>query len=78
MRELQTYFVLTFATTTAAMAMERICKEKALPGRLIPVPGGIRSGCGMCWRAPLAARQVLEALVVAEKLSVDGLYEYKM
>ena len=39
--------VITFFTTTAAMAMERICKEAAADGRLIPVPGSISADCGL-------------------------------
>ncbi len=74
MRERKERFVVTFATTTGAMAMERACRDAGLPGRLIPVPRSITAGCGMCWSAPPAAREDLEALVVREKLDVDGLY----
>ena len=74
MRERKERFVVTFATTTGAMAMERACRDAGLPGRLIPVPQSITAGCGMCWSAPPAAREDLEALVVREKLDVDGLY----
>lgn len=74
MREKQERFVVTFATTTGAMAMERACRAAGLPGRLIPVPRSITAGCGMCWSAPPDARQELEALVIREKLDVDGLY----
>ena len=44
------YKIITFATTTAAMAMESFCLENNLPGRLIPVPQEISSGCGVAWR----------------------------
>ena len=74
MREKQERFVVTFATTTGAMAMERACRAAGLPGRLIPVPRSITAGCGMCWSAPPEAQQELEALVIREKLDVDGLY----
>lgn len=74
MREKQERFVVTFATTTGAMAMERACRAAGLPGRLIPVPRSITSGCGMCWSAPPEAQAELEDLVVREKLDVDGLY----
>ena len=74
MREKQERFVVTFATTTGAMAMERACRAAGLPGRLIPVPRSITAGCGMYWSAPPDARQELEALVIREKLDVDGLY----
>jgi hypothetical protein len=66
--------VITFRTTTGAMAMERSCKESGLPGRLIPVPRAITAGCGMCWAAPPEAREALEELVIKKHLDVVGIY----
>ena len=68
--ERREWLLITFAATTAAMAMERLCRERGLPGRLIPV----RAGCGLCWRAPVESREALEALVTEEHLAVDGIY----
>ena len=47
MRKKELKLVVTFHTTTDAMAMEKACKEAGAPGRLIPVPreidfGGLR------------------------------------
>ena len=39
--------VITFYTTTAAMAMERLCKDCGADGRIIPVPGSISADCGL-------------------------------
>ncbi len=50
MREKKRCAVLTFRTTTEAMAMERRCGEQGIPGRLIPVPKEIAAGCGLAWR----------------------------
>ncbi len=74
MREKTEKCVVTFRTTTGAMAMERLCREQGVPGRLIPVPRSITAGCGMCWAAPREAREALEDLVVKEHLDVDGIY----
>ena len=41
--------VITFYTTADAMAMEKVCKENAAEGRLIPVPRSITAGCGLAW-----------------------------
>ena len=43
--------IITFATTTQAMAMEKFCAQQNLPGRLIPVPREITAGCGLSWKA---------------------------
>ena len=43
--------IITFATTTQAMAVESFCAREHLPGRLIPVPREITAGCGLSWKA---------------------------
>ncbi len=54
------YKIITFGTTTAAMAMESFCLEHNLPGRLIPVPQEVSSGCGVAWRVPAEEYLLLE------------------
>ena len=66
--------VVTFSSTTGAMAMEQACKAVGVPGRLIPVPRSITAGCGLCWAAPAEARTEVEELVMREKLDADGIY----
>ena len=41
MRKKVMKLVVTFHTTSDAMAMEKVCKERNVPGRLIPVPRAI-------------------------------------
>ena len=45
MKKREKKIVITFHTTTDAMAMERYCKKRKEPGRLIPVPGTISAVC---------------------------------
>lgn len=49
MREKQLKLIITFHTTAAAMAMEKVCHTKGLPGRLMPVPRTVTSDCGIAW-----------------------------
>ncbi len=65
------YVIVTFHTTTEAMAMEQYCAEHEIPGRIIPVPREISSGCGLCWRTPMAQREPLDqhlSQIVYEKV----------
>ena len=58
--------ILTFATTTRAMAVEKFCAQQNLPGRLIPVPREITAGCGLSWKArPEEKDSLLTALAEA-------------
>ena len=75
MREKKLYLIITFHTTAAAIAMERLCRDKGLPGRLIPVPRELTADCGMAWRAGVAGKPPLEANVEPEKLEAGGFYE---
>ena len=68
--------VITFASTTDAMAAELFFNKKALRGRLIPVPTSITAGCGMAWKAPAEDRDVLLAALSCEGLRFDK--DYRM
>lgn len=50
MREKKNYMIITFKTTTTALAMEKKCRQSSIPGRIIPLPAEISAGCGFSWR----------------------------
>ncbi|HBN95394.1 MAG TPA: phytoene dehydrogenase [Firmicutes bacterium] len=54
-----TRVVVTFRTTTQAMAWEKACKEAGLPGRLIPMPVQISAECGLAWLIPPLEKDIL-------------------
>lgn len=55
--------VITFHSTTAAMAMEHVCKEEKVDGRIIPVPGNISADCGLAWCADISKEaELLEVI----------------
>ena len=60
MRQKKPTLIITFATTTQAMAMEKFCAEQGLPGRIIPVPREITAGCGLSWKADPSQKDQLE------------------
>lgn len=49
MREKKEKLVVSFLTTTQAMAAEKYCQENRIPGRIIPLPGEISAECGIAW-----------------------------
>ncbi len=66
--------VITFYTTTAAMAMESLCKQSSVDGRIIPVPGSISADCGLAWCAKPESRADLTQLMEAHRIEPQGIY----
>lgn len=78
MRKKEPKIVITFQNTTSAMAMEKLCKEKSVTGRLIPVPRAITAGCGLSWVAIPSARKELEILMKEHNVPFDKIYELEL
>lgn len=70
-RQKKPYMVLTFSTTTAAMSMEKKCREKQIPGRLIPVPREITAGCGLAWRMTIEEYREFGSMILGLGISVE-------
>lgn len=66
--------VITFYTTTAAMGMEKICKQSGADGRIIPVPGSISADCGLAWCAKNESEDALLDLMVRHGITPQGIY----
>lgn len=66
--------VITFYTTTAAMAMEHSCKQAGMDGRLIPVPGFISADCGLAWCAKLESEAALMAHMQEQGIVHQGVH----
>lgn len=75
MRAKRLRLIVTFHTTTAAIAMEKYCMTHAVPGRLIPVPREITASCGMSWSALPEDRAQVEAAAGTLGDAVDRFYE---
>ena len=78
MREKKDTLVVTFHTTTQAMAAEKFCQQNGLPGRIIPVPREITAGCGLSWKAAPEDREKLEKAFADAGLGWDGMYVIKI
>ena len=64
--------VITFRTTTDAMAMETQCKARGASGRLIPVPGEITADCGLAWCAEPDREEALRLLMADACIPFQG------
>lgn len=65
-------FVVTYHTTAEAMATERLCREKGLPGRLISAPRSVTADCGVAWCAPPESGEELLRALEAAGVEIAG------
>lgn len=66
--------IITFYTTADALAMEQLCKEKQMKGRLIPVPGSISADCGLAWCASLEDEEAVSRFISDNNLRTQGFH----
>lgn len=80
MRQKTPKVVITFNTTTDAMAFEMESKTDpaAMPGRIIPVPSEISAGCGLSWCANEQDKDVLLGTADAKGLAYEGVHSVLM
>ncbi len=75
MREKKLYKIITFHTTTEAMAMEKQCGLNKIPGRMIPVPREITAGCGLAWRIPVSDYETYQEAIERLNLCYEQIVE---
>ena len=66
--------VQAHAATAAAMAAEKYCLERGVPGRLIPVPREITAGCGLAWKAEVDQEEAVTAALEAAGIAYSGVH----
>lgn len=66
--------VVTFDATAAAMAAEKYCLERGVPGRLIPVPRELTAGCGLAWKAEVDQEEAVTAALEAAGIAYSGVH----
>lgn len=76
MRQKENRVIVTFHTTAEAIAMEKSCQESNIPGRLIPVPRQISSGCGLSYSAPADQEDAILTHMTAHNLHYESLGTY--
>lgn len=70
--------VVTFDAAAAAMAAEKNCLERGVPGRLIPVPREITAGCGLAWKAAAEQEEAVTAALEEAGIKYSGVYRIEI
>lgn len=75
MRKKELQCVVTFRTTTEAMAFEEAAKEAGLGGRIIPLPRVIAAGCGLVWKDDPENRDKIEKILREKNIGYDLIHD---
>ena len=75
MRKKELKLVVTFHTTADAMAMEKLCHDQNIPGRLIPVPRILSAGCGLSWCTELTEKESVKKAVHLAGIEEEAIQE---
>ena len=75
MRQKEWKLIITFHTTSDAIAFEKACKETGRSGRMIPVPRELSAGCGLAWCAPLEDREKIAAVMKETGIEEEAMHE---
>ena len=65
-------YLLTFFSTSGAMAVEKYCQQNGIAGRLLPVPREISASCGLSWAVPLEQKETLAAVEAEFADEIEG------
>lgn len=74
MREKKEKLVVSFLTTTQAMAAEKYFEKKEISGRLIPLPSQISAECGIAWCAELEEEEQIRQLISKGEIQAKGIH----
>lgn len=65
-------YLLTFYSTSGAVAVEKYCKQNGIAGRLIPVPREISASCGLSWAVPLEQKDEIRVIETEFADDIEG------
>lgn len=66
--------LFAFENTTDAITAEQVLLSGGLPVTVMPLPGSIRAGCGICLRLPSAQISSARAALAAKNIHQYRLY----
>ena len=73
------FIIISFNTTTDAMAFEKFCIGNKIGGKLISVPKEIDSGCGLAWEIRIEIKKLNEIkdMVNSNNLKFDKIVVFE-
>lgn len=70
--------LVSFDSTTSAIAMEKVCKQNNIDGRIIPLPKMISAGCGIAWISPISIKDKICDVLKQNSIIFNEIYEIEI
>ncbi|MGI5084847.1 DUF3343 domain-containing protein [Treponema putidum] len=70
-------YIITFATTTAAIQCDSIIKTNPINARLIPIPSFLKAGCGFACLFQNVQKEKVESWIGKNNISYEELLEVR-
>lgn len=70
--------IVTYFTSSEAIATEKICNASGIGGRIITTPRHITADCGMSFSIGIEHKEKLEELLKKEKIKYDKIIELEV
>jgi bacterioferritin-associated ferredoxin len=67
------YSVILVYSTSHAIRIEKLLKERKVDSKLIPVPRQVSSDCGVCVRIARTQIETARAVILAAKIEIQGI-----
>ena len=70
--------IVTFHTSSEAMATEKACKDAGIKGQLISAPRNLTSDCGISYAAEVGDKAKIEELLDSKKIEYERMVEVEV
>ena len=70
--------IVTFHTSSEAMATEKVCKDAGIEGQLISAPRELTADCGISYAAEVTDKAKIEELLNSKKIEFDRMVEVEV
>jgi bacterioferritin-associated ferredoxin len=73
----ESYAVVLVYSTSHAIRIEKLLKERKVDSKLIPVPRQISSDCGVCVRIARTQIEAARAVILAARIEIQDIMDFQ-
>ena len=70
--------IVTFYTSSEAMATERVCREAGIDGKLISAPRNLTADCGISYATDVENQEKIEELLKEKKVEDEKMVKIEV